>query len=639
MKISRYEQQVGMERQQAAAGAAAQPAQAAYGEGIGAALKGIGEGMARLAQVNEGIIRHERDIKLNNFESRAKLLCIEYSAGLEADNNYEGYGAKYEQFGKNLDELGAKELGGGLYGRWKQNAGKIFMAQTGYTTERIAAQKKTLRLQSELENTLKNNAFLAASSAGTKTIDMHFQSAKKMINAAYLPEDGGIGIIGEREKKTLERYFETELNNSAASAVTALLQQDNPAAARAKLETLKKYIEPETYNALNKNVKTGELDRYKQDVWSVVSRKRIGDAEVDLGNAYDYTANLKGKTQEEKDDIFSFIRGKNQAEQAAVRQYRQTQEREFENTVIAGKTQGVNYDKALQTATRYGYDEVDTAAKQKYVHDIYTVRNAASNPDIYLELWKGVQDGSADEKAIKRGYLDGGINAADYRALVKDLFNEGGNAGQTRKEILNRIKLTYQSEIPDKEKLNKFLAETARQSAGKTAAEIYAVAKTLAQEKVSIPWGLDQKQYLHDYKTYNKNLEFEGAFIRAHPELGADAFKALKAGYEAANADEKKGFGQNTLDDLNKRFTGKLFEAGTIENITLKFMAENNVPATFEALSEMVKRNYTRAGLPAPDYFTGGANAGLELKSGGSKGLYFTGARAAADSDDVYGII
>lgn len=574
------------------------PEPGAYAAKESRALMIVSDGINRAGVVMNALDAQQKKLNLAAFEAQAQQEYKAYALDLERDNDYEGYEKKYETFEKGLEERGRQALGAQEYADWRASAGEQFFGGVQLGTRELAVQKKGDKMRVSLSETLNHFATLAGNAQTPLEMESYRAKASEVLEQAFLPKDGTPAYIDEAQRKTLSDEFERR----AGSAYLDKQIQANPEIAAADLADPEKYkvFTPQERQQWEKQALKGVLQNVKNDVWNALSSARTNTGEVSL-DAAQKLLRAAGYDEATQAEILNDVSARMADEKRVRDQQARARDEAFytaaDNLVKSG---GLLTD-GLKLAETYANDGKDKFTKAKFIQELFKEHGssaAKSDPDEYLRLWKGVQDGTVSEGAVKQSFNNGLLNASDYRGLVKELYGENGEK-TARSLAIKQIEKMMAPKIADKDDRAVFLLEVKRQSEGKTPEEMISVADELL--KKSGFWGLGAAKYEQDA---TRNLEQQrvlGDFARKYPD-GKKYAAVIVRGIRQQHPDNAAyPWGAEDVDEFIKTYGGeeKLFTAGTPENQALKRMAELNLPATAARMNDAIDFYYAASGKPS----------------------------------------
>ena len=225
MKIPVRQQQTVLGSTQTAQARVPGPVAAAYSAAESRALAAAGQQMQQTGEVLFRLNEQQKKLNLAHFEATTQQMYKEYMTGLSAENDYQNFGQKYDDFEKSIDELGKSSLGEGEYDIWRQNAGNLFF------------RGAHVQMQGELAKTLNQYATLASQANTPEAFEIYRQQADLALQEAYAPQDGSMPYINQAQRDKMADDFTRQVG-------TATLMQDmqsDPDKALSNLQNPKMY--------------------------------------------------------------------------------------------------------------------------------------------------------------------------------------------------------------------------------------------------------------------------------------------------------------------------------------------------------------------------------------------------------------
>jgi hypothetical protein len=370
---------------------------------------------------------------------------------------------------------------------------------------------------------------------------------------------------------------EIDMNNKkyagsvlAAKIDNLLLMNNDWKTSKDLLEAYKGQIEPKIYDSAMQDIKKKELLDKGIAIYNSLKGMKGGDGYPDEMRMKAAVEKLPGLNSDEREQMVSYVLAKAGEDRQLIMQHRSAQEQAFMNQISAIKQKGGGLDAALMLTSKYGYDNY-SKEKLKDAAEKFFSAEGHTDPTIYMNLWKGVQEKTIKEEEIDKAMKLGQISASKWQELKKDYYTK--TYTQEEKNIWDRIEVlanTKYDKSRDKEKRDAFLLEVKEAAAGKSPEDTWKIANDKLKD-VKVGWIRTEKQFEIDTKSKEAKML---AFGTINEDLGgADVVKAIGQGVMATG---KKELSLQDIEEFGKQLGGygKL-KAGTPVNNAIRTLMAN----------------------------------------------------------------
>ncbi|MGB2579512.1 hypothetical protein AAIR98_001431 [Elusimicrobium simillimum] len=426
MKVPMYEQQVDMQQQTAARGEAAGPVAGAYGENIGSALKTLGAAEERIGSAAASIAIAENNINLGNFEDLARIELMTYQDKLGASNDVDSFGAEYTAFIKDIEDKGVKQLGERAYNAWKGNQGQVFFKRAEVDTARIATDKKVVRAQNTLQDTVKKEAQLALDAKDAETFALQRERTKQQIENAYKPNEAGIRpILNDSSKRAFEDLDIKSLGEAADKKVTVLLDNNDIDGALRTIEMVAGSVDNKTLESLKKQVEGKKYENLAFGVWDEVRKSVNAEGEVDLLYMDTFIDHMD-IPRAEKEQLYKDTEARAREQNRIFKQNYADQDYNFGVQATQAFASKRSLDDTKRELLPTARDSRDRYFKEKQLNDIWAGNeNRSEDVKLFVALRDGIREGTTTRGMIENAYDNDGINAGSYKTLTNMFFTDG----------------------------------------------------------------------------------------------------------------------------------------------------------------------------------------------------------------------
>ncbi len=400
-----------------------------------------------------------------------------------------------------------------------------------------------------------------------------------------------------KEMQDLQQYV---LNGQAVSAaVASFLNNKQTQKAAEVLNLYKNDIQPAVGRELAKQVRDAAMADIKNDFWGVVSVRRTPTGEVDLAYAQEVLA-AAGYDEQMAGELMQDAQDRMKNEKIVNQQARRANDELFYTQADKMVNENATLESTMALAAKYANDGKDKFTKERFIRSLYEEKSssyvAKSNPEEYLRLWKGIQEGTLGEEDVKDSFNQKLLNATDYRALVKDCY-ASGDEKQGRAFAIKQIEADAKRKISDADDRVVFMLEVKRQSMGKTPEEMVSIAASLLQK--SGGW-FSKKNYEQTAQLSLEQQRVMGDYMRAYPQ-GAKYVKMISAAVKQEHEDVNYPWAEADLDAWTKRYgASRLFMQGTPENEAMEWMIQNKMVPTTQDMEYVINYFYEQRGEKSP---------------------------------------
>ena len=390
-----------------------------------------------------------------------------------------------------------------------------------------------------------------------------------------------------------------------SAAVGTYLERNQTAQAADLLAANRDKLDAKTGATLAAQVKKAVVNDTKTQLWNDMQKHRTATGEVSLSYARRIIDDT-GFEQSIKDDLLKDV----EARMADEKRFKDQQNRQRDENFYAEADKLVNGNgtltDGLKLAEQFANDSKDKFTKEKFIENLFKEHSARghatqSDPEEYLRLWKGINDGNVTEDDVKESFNTGFITATDYRGLVKDIYR----SPEDKQEIsfaLKQIEANAKKTIPDKEDRDIFMLEVRRQSQGKSVQEMFAIAKDLQGKQGGFMFMGGTPKYQKDNERNTEQQRITGKHLQDGGDLPTfNAFvKYMEDSLPAGVSFSQRPWTAKDWDDFKKKYPG-IEKQGTMENMALlglvltgKVIDDENLAAAIDIAYERVGQKSTR---------------------------------------------
>lgn len=623
MKIPSYENQVSAGQINAAQPKQGQPLTAAFGGELGRGAANFAQGVNHLAvaadRSAERLETRQRTLRttsaqLNWQKENDEILHGKIgpdgkriSGGLLTKEYNDAEGIAQEYYGKK-DELMKKYLAAAATPEEYEELSLYFEKDFQNNFDRVAQhQLKQQRATTHLVTDAFTTGALKQIAETPEELEKHLSDITEKNNETWkgdgLPEAvrqaNLYAINGQAVSAAVGTYLERGQTQQAADAFNKY---------REKLDT-------KTATTLAKQIKTAAVNDMKNDLWETASKVRTATGEVNLEYARRVVA-ATGYDRDIQDDLLKDL----EARMADEKRIKEQRERASNETFYAQADNLVNGDgtleQGLKLAAQYATDSKDKFTKEKFMRSLFEEKNNSgratkSDPEEYVRLWKGIQNGTATEDDVRASFDGGLLNATDYRGLVKDCYSSGEEK-QAKDFALKQIEANAKKKIADTADRAIFMIEVQRQAKGKTPEEMVSIANSLLQKSGGV---FSDYNYEAGYERNMEQQRVVGDYMRAYPD-GGQYVNLIISAVKQGKKDPNFAWGEDDLEKWTKQYGDKkLFTDGTPENKALNYMLENHVVPTDEDMEYMINHFYEAQGQKSPKALRQAAESERSVRS------------------------
>ena len=382
------------------------PMASASGANISEAVAGLGKSVTEAATGMGAILAHKQELdSQEKVDSLSAKAAAEYQDKLHGDGGLltrQADAAKGITFGTpsgpaqpgskmEADQQGTVEYKDSFDGISNEITAKYMgQATTDYERHKLkhALETHTSVLRNAVIAHEGQQARVARAAASEAAVGALLNTA---INAVD-PEDFEVALNNARGKREdalrLEGHTDNAVINAvnmktadefAIAAVKANLDRD-PEKAQVLLNTIKGKISAGVKANLQDNIDGKMLDIRRNAVWDQVRGIQNEDKTVNLTGAMDAARKLvdhAGSTipKGQRDNILSFVTSQAALQDAALKDFRESQSRSFINEALKARNNKIPYDQAfnaLIASEKYGFDAKDRDDKITQLQALYT---------------------------------------------------------------------------------------------------------------------------------------------------------------------------------------------------------------------------------------------------------------------------
>lgn len=353
-----------------------------------------------------------------------------------------------------------------------------------------------------------------------------------------------------------------ELSATHQGVITARLDNGQDSAARSYFDANKSGMAAADVLKSEKAISDHETLGQGNAMWNKVGGLRLADGMPDEAKMQAAVNSDPNLSDEKKQKIWEVVKAK--AGESIANKNRQdaSNDRAFMDGAIQMRQQGQPLDQALKLAQKNSDSLYQQAVREDAIKKLYAPPSQ-SDPNVYMNLWERVQDGSASKQEIDQAKEQNRLNVSDWDSLRKDYYKvtvEGKNP-ETSQAWKGVGLLADQQFGSDKQSKNEFIYALKSQAEGKSADEIFKMAKDKLEKDPSTasPWtqrltlglaGNGDAQYKSDLA---KQQASSLAFGKANEDIGQNTLKAIQNG---AARSGKKSFAPSDLDAFSASLGG-----------------------------------------------------------------------------------
>jgi hypothetical protein len=447
----------------------------------------------------------------------------------------------------------------------------------GYYKIQDAIEKGDFKLA---EDKIKFNISNAANIQDEKSFNLIITDNNNLINSLNLTDEAKVNLKRQYADVAITEQTNTKIN----------IQKDIDGATKFFAKH-REEMSPDKAADLEIAINEKSFSLKMDSAFKTYQTYKLADGSIDMGRVYkDLESKYSG---DELEKAKSEIEGRT-ADFEQVRDSRRNAGIVNGQNEIAGAK---NYSEAFSWLKRNetGYENRDYQALLNYAQNVFNVdkngnpRGAGSkktgqfyNPEIYVKIKKGINDGTINQDKITEYYRSGFLTDAKFTSLSDYLMSHDPD----KKQAFDYIeKKAFQFYPKDKAKRNRFIDYYDTLSKNKKLPDVITMVEN-GQEEVGASW-FDkipkQESWEYDlsqqdknnklWSTYTNNL---GTGIRGSMEL------ALGGYYKSGNS-----INANQLADFDSKIGG--LNSDTIKAI--KELYNNKVPIVPETVNETVQRN------------------------------------------------
>lgn len=331
--------------------------------------------------------------------------------------------------------------------------------------------------------------------------------------------------------------------------------------------------------------------------WGTVKSFMLADGVPDEARMEAHIMANPDLSDKEKVQVTSFVKARAREEVGNKNREDASTERQFMNTIVSGRQQGVTLENALKVANRYGRDDYDKAVKSEAVRKMYAPPEK-SDPATYISLWERINEKNVDKADIDQGMQTSMINAQDWRTL-RELYFKVNSDGKNEKEqqVYERVKILAQETFgSDKSGAEKFMYDLHQNNKDKDPSAIWKDANDKLQKDPKTGFSMFgwNTGLFRDpvYKADVDKLDAQNlAWGKLHQDIGRKEVNAIGQGvlYQAGTTG-KKSWSVGDVNDFAQAMGGyDKIKQGTPGNNAIQFLVRHNklvTPANVKAVLE-----------------------------------------------------
>ncbi|CAK0756666.1 hypothetical protein CCP3SC15_210013 [Gammaproteobacteria bacterium] len=591
IKIPVYQQKVGINTPPQAA-----PVAAAFGGDVAEAAAKQGQAITQLAdKIAEHATKWQESINQKNVldadtKFRLEMQNTLYSPETDTSGKPKGiYNRQLSQaagastdFDNSFKEV-AKKYQDGLDNPLQQEMFKK-LSDNYYITERDQVDRhEATQTRASFGESLNANINQRVADV-TKLADP--AAIDKVVEDTVSVAAGGLRHNGTDENTI--NYTTQKLAGDMAEKSVASLLDKNYTLAQSVFEKLKPRLSGESIASIDKMLKGKEQLVKAQSTWNTL--KGITDSDG-LPDTPAILAKVDAMNLQpaEKEQIADYVKSKAGETTQLIHQQRAANDRDFMNDLYTAKKNGASLDDALKLVGQYGRDAYDQGVKRDAIKGLYS-NPKETNPVAYMNLWTGVQDGTATEKQVDNEMRLGNISASDWEGLRKEMYRiqkEGSTPAV--KEAWARVKILADQKLTNKEDNASFIYVLHQETQGKTPEEIFKIANDKLKDDPRSGWIFKNKQWQTDLKQLDAQ---NTAWGKMYQDLSRDVVLEIGKGALAGGA---KTWGIDTVSQFADKFGGyEKIKPGTPVNDAMQYLTRNHelvTPANVTAVMQYFKTN------------------------------------------------
>lgn len=394
------------------------------------------------------------------------------------------------------------------------------------------------------------------------------------------------------DSDTFKAKLADQLSGTNKEIIAARLDKDDPnnvEQARDYLDAHKSEMTSQDLIAVTKAIDTAETTGIALDAWDDVKGMKLSNGEPDEARMQKALYARDDLSDERKEKIWEFVKGKAKEEIFQKTQKEQALDRSFSNQVYQARKTGVPMEDALKLVPKFSQDNTDQATKSSFVQKVYAPPSE-TNPAVYVGLREQVDSGNATKADIDAAYQKNLINTSDWEHLRDAYFkNETEGKNPQMKIVENQIKDLAASTYSDKNKREEFLHAIDSAAYGKSPEERWNTAQELIKKDPatqshflwlqSLPFGGTDK-----WEAYKDQSQSSlKAWGMADTDVGRDVRLAIGNSFTGQT---KKAFQPSDLNAFAVQMGGydKIKTGTPINNAIQSLMRKGKVvtPATIQ---------------------------------------------------------
>lgn len=349
-----------------------------------------------------------------------------------------------------------------------------------------------------------------------------------------------------------------QISGTNAQVIAARLDNDsadNVANAKEYFDAHKDEMNASDVVAAQKSIDSAETATLGMAAWN-----EVGGLKLSNGMPNEQAMENKIMARDDISDakklgIVQFVKARAKEQVVQNNMEDASNDRDFMNQAIQARQQGVSLQDALKIPSQFAKDDYDQANKAKAIETIYAPPSD-SDPHTFLNLWTGVQAGTAQKSAIDNALQNNQINVKDYRDLQEKYYesvNEGKNP--VEQEAWKRVdSMALDKFGTDQVSKDNFLYSLRVQTQGQPPEQLIKSAQDSLQ---SVPGsGIFGTNFFGTtkWKADVQRLDAQNtAWGKVYGDVGSDTTKAIGAG---ALATGRPSWGLNDVDSFAQSFGG-----------------------------------------------------------------------------------
>lgn len=390
------------------------------------------------------------------------------------------------------------------------------------------------------------------------------------------------GISDEQTQATISQIT----SKTRTDVIQRMLANGDTDTAQSYYDANKDKLTGSDATGLEKSLHASQVLSSSLSAWNDVKGMALADGKPNEAKMEASVMARDDLNPEDKQKVAAFVKAKASELNSNISKQRESNERDFLNTVSGIKQDGGTVDDAMKQIDKFAVDDYDRVQKTTAALKVFAPKEQ-SDPQAYMKLWEGTQDGTAQGQDIDKGLSDNKVSVADWRSLKEQLYKGDieGHSPQV-KQAYDRAKLFAEDQISDKEKLNQFMYDLHQSAVGKSPDQIV----SMAQDKLKKDPSSGSFSIFQDpqWKTdLDKRDAQSTAWGKAYTDVGKSETLAIGQGMSML---QKTPFAPKDIDTFANQLGGyDAIKAGTPANNAIKSLIKarqsvtpNNVKAVLQ---------------------------------------------------------